>query len=135
MSGKLPEPNEVTLLLCEDVRIETNNKITLLGAYLGNSIRARDIGETSVLPLSFVLCVGGGVGVYDMTLSLHYPSGKEILRDSRPMTKLEGQMAAHLFKLANLRLLEEGTYKIDFKLDGRSYPLFFHIAHDPTIKN
>jgi hypothetical protein len=75
VSEAIPTDNEVNVLVCDDVRLEMNKKLTLVGFYAGSSINAANIGPQFTVPLAFLILFSGGEGKFSMRFEIKAPSG------------------------------------------------------------
>jgi hypothetical protein len=120
----LPRPDEVTLLISEDVRPDLGNKISLLGFFMGG-----DIGFQKGTPLpvilssvTFIFWVKGGEGTFSQTVKLLKPDDS-VFFESTPnqFEKKPNQAAALILKLAPFNIPVIGDYKVIMTLDGTGY--------------
>jgi hypothetical protein len=66
VSETIPTDNEVNVLVCDDVRLEMNNKLTLVGFYAGSSINVANIWPQFTVPLALIILFSGGDGKFSM---------------------------------------------------------------------
>ena len=83
MTKQAPTNANSLFLVCEGVRPEAGNKLTLVGFYAGDRIVV-PIGTERVLlnSLAFLLIFRDGQGTFKTGVSLRSPSGKELFEDS-----------------------------------------------------
>jgi hypothetical protein len=128
-----PSDNDIDFMICDDVRVEANRKLSLLGFYAANKINAKDIGDKFFIPLAFLIMIKEGEGNYKMRTDVEAPSGKKIIEYGDDTLKKEGAPCVIVFKAINFPLVEEGTYKVDIHLDDKLFNRSFTILHDPNI--
>jgi hypothetical protein len=115
----LPSEIDVQLLVCEDIRMEMNHKLTLAGFFPGNSINVGEYGPKNVIPLAFLLLINGGEGTFVANFALKYPDGKVIVKDGpQTIQKNKNQTAAHFLKVTNFPIPQLGPYVFEVTLDG-----------------
>jgi hypothetical protein len=132
----LPSPSEVQLVLCEDVRVEVNNKLSLNGWFVGNKINVANIGPGFFVPLTFlVLIEGEAAGQYDLKMSVSNAMGNTVFSQTTPIEKRSGMPAVHVVKTLTFPVLNAGTYTCEIDIKGRKYRLNFYLAEDPSLRS
>jgi hypothetical protein len=135
VSEAIPTDNEVNVLVCDDVRLEMNKKLTLVGFYAGRSINAANIGPQFTVPLAFLFLFSGGEGKFSMRFEIKAPSGNKIVEDAPQIEKVKNATAIHVIKILHFPLVETGTYRFDIYLGTKLYSRPFAIGHDPSLLN
>jgi len=115
MKKSLPKSDGSSFLLCEDVREEVNNKISIIGVFRNDDIVLQ---ENILVPsLMAVLFARGGEGSCETRVSLTDPKGETVIESPKQTVVLEKD-AVHL---AAVRVLAPhlmvGQYTIKFFFD------------------
>lgn len=114
-----PSENDVQLLVCEDIRMEINHKLTLAGFFAGNNINVGLYGPQISMPIAFLLLINGGEGTFTADISVKFPDGNVIVKDGpRPIEKYKNQTAAHFLKITNFPVPQLGPYIFEVALDA-----------------
>jgi hypothetical protein len=125
MNKSLPKSDGSSFLLCEDVREEVNNKLTIIGVFPNDDIVLR---KDVVIPsLMAVLFARGGEGTCETRISLTDPKGQAVIESPKQTTVLEKNKV----HLAAIRVLAPellvGQYTIKFFFDGESIQRSFEV--------
>lgn len=125
-------------ILCEDVRPETNGKLTLTGVYPGEIIVLNKLspetkipeGLISILPrlvmVTFFHDATGGAKAVRATVTS--PSGKVILRAQvGEFTVEEGKAGTLIIQTGPIGIPELGSYRLDLSLDDSTHSFNFDI--------
>jgi hypothetical protein len=115
MNKSVPKSDGSSFLLCEDVREEVNNKLSIIGVFPNNDIvLQKDIVVPSVMA---VLFARGGQGSCETRISLTDPKGQTVIESPKKTVVLENDTAY----LAAIRVLAPelvvGQYTIKFFFD------------------
>src|SRR5206468_8610616 len=87
MNKSLPKSDGSSFLLCEDVREEVNNKLSIIGVFPNDDIVLR---KDIVIPsLMVVLFARGGQGPCETKVSLTDPKGQTIVESPKQTVVLE----------------------------------------------
>jgi hypothetical protein len=87
MKKSLPNSDGSSFLVCEDVREEVNNKLTIIGVFPNDDIVLR---KDVVIPsLMAVLFARGGEGTCETKISLTDPKGQAVIESPKQTTVLE----------------------------------------------
>jgi hypothetical protein len=125
MNKSLPQSDGSSFLLCEDVREEVNNKLTIIGVFPNDDIvLQKDI----VIPsLMAVLFARGGEGTCETRISLTDPKGQAVIESPKQTIVLE-KTKVHL---AAIRVLAPqllvGQYTIKFFFDDEPIQRSFEV--------
>ena len=125
MNKSLPESDGSSFLVCEDVREEVNNKLTIVGVFQNDSIvLQKDI----VIPsLMVVLFARGGEGSCETRVSITDPNGQTVIESPKQTVVLE-KNNVHLAAVRALAPhLTVGQYKIKFFFDDESIERSFEV--------
>lgn len=114
-------PEYLATILCDDIRREVNNKISLIGVY-GNQIIVPDLpfffGHLGIIQLW-----RGGEGQFEVGFALFDPAGKELARVPKlPMT-LPGKLESTgrlVIRLDGLKVEAAGSYKLITTFSGET---------------
>jgi hypothetical protein len=125
MNKSLPKSDGSSFLLCEDVREEVNNKLTIIGVFPNDDIVLR---KDVVIPsLMAVLFARGGEGTCETRISLTDPKGQAVIESPKQTTVLEKNKV----HLAAIRVLAPellvGQYTIKFFFDGEAIQRSFEV--------
>jgi hypothetical protein len=115
MNKSLPKSDGSSFLLCEDVREEVNNKLSIIGVFQNDAIVLQK--EILIPSLMAVLFARGGKGPCETRVSLTDPEGQTVIESPKQTVVLEKD-AVHL---AAVRVLAPqllvGKYTIKFFFD------------------
>lgn len=136
----LPSDKDVYFILCEDVRPESDGKITILGmipgtkvGFLPNSGVAE--GEALVGSLTLLMVFRDGIGQYEALMSLLSPAGVELLSpQSQTVDKPSPEGAMNIVVALRPLVAAAGTYTFSVSLDGHRYTRTFEVAMLPGKK-
>ncbi len=125
MNKSVPKSDGSSFLLCEDVREEVNNKLSIIGVFPNNDIvLQKDIVVPSVMA---VLFARGGEGSCDTRVSLTDPKGQTVIESPKKTVNLEKDTAY----LAAIRVLAPelvvGQYTIKFFFDDSAIERTFEV--------
>lgn len=125
MNKSVPKSDGSSFLLCEDVREEVNNKLSIIGVFPNNDIvLQKDIVVPSVMA---VLFARGGVGSCETRVSLTDPKGQTVIESPKKTVVLENDTAY----LAAIRVLAPelvvGQYTIKFFFDDSAIERTFEV--------
>jgi hypothetical protein len=115
MKKSLPKSDGSSFFLCEDVREEVNNKLSIIGVFQNDDIVLQ---EDIVIPaLMAVLFARGGKGPCETRVSLTDPKGQTLIESPKQTVVLEKDKV----HLAAVRVLAPqlmvGEYTIEFFFD------------------
>jgi len=115
MKKSLPKSDGSSFLLCEDVREEVNNKLSIIGVFPNDEILLQ---KNILIPsLMAVLFARGGEGSCETTVSLTDPKGQTMIESPKQKVVFEKNKA----HLAAIRVLAPhlmvGQYTIKFLFD------------------
>ena len=115
MKKSLPNSDGCSFLLCEDVREEVNNKLSIIGVFSNDEIVLQ---KNILIPsLMAVLFARGGEGSCETRVALTDPHGQTVIETPKQTTVLEKNKV----HLAAVRVLAPhlmvGQYKIKFFFD------------------
>jgi hypothetical protein len=115
MKKSLPKSDGSSFLLCEDVREEVNNKLSIIGVFRNDDIvLQKDIVVPSLMA---VLFARGGEGPCETRVSLTDPKGQTVIESPKQKVVLEKDTV----HLAAVRVLAPqlmvGQYTIKFFFD------------------
>jgi hypothetical protein len=115
MSKSLPKSDGSSFLLCEDVREEVNNKLSIIGVFPNDEIVLQK--DILIPSLMAVLFARGGEGPCEKRVSLTDPKGQAVIESPKETTILE----KNKIYLAAIRVLAPelmvGRYTIKFFFD------------------
>ena len=125
MNTSAPKSDGSSFLLCEDVREEVNNKLSIIGVFPNNDIvLQKDIVVPSVMA---VLFARGGDGPCETQVSLTDPKGQTVIESPKKTVVLEKDTAY----LAAIRVLAPelvvGQYTIKFFFDDAAIERTFQV--------
>ena len=112
MNKSLPKSDGSSFLLCEDVREEVNNKLSIIGVFPNDDIVLQK--DILIPSLMAVLFARGGEGPCETTVSLIDPKGQTVIESPKQTVVLEKNKT----HLAAIRVLAPhlmvGQYTIKF---------------------
>jgi hypothetical protein len=115
MKKSLPKSDGSSFLLCEDVREEVNNKLSIIGVFPNDDIVLQK--EILIPSLMVVLFARGGEGPCETKISLTDPKGQTVIESPKQTAVLEKNKV----HLAAIRVLAPqllvGQYTINFFFD------------------
>ena len=121
----LPQSDGSSFLLCEDVREEVNNKLTIIGVFPNDDIvLQKDIVIPSLMAILFAR---GGEGSCETRISLTDPKGQAVIESQKQTIILERNKV----HLAAIRVLAPqllvGQYTIKFFFDEEPIQRSFEV--------
>jgi len=126
-------PSKDFLILCDDIRIESGNKTSLLG-YMGSTGTVVNVQKTDKVVLSSIVCVVSlldGEGSFNSRLDLIDPAGKERVKGEPQQVQLRpGQTTNVAIKISPFAI-SEGRYVVRMSLDDKRYEYHFSVAMTP----
>ena len=115
MKKSLPKSDGASFLLCEDVREEVNNKLSIIGVFPNDEIVLQK--DILIPSLMAVLFARGGEGSCETTVSLADPKGQTMIESPKQKVVFEKNKT----HLAAIRVLAPhlmvGQYTIKFLFD------------------
>lgn len=125
MNKSIPKSDGSSFLLCEDVREEVNNKLSIIGVFPNDDIiLQKDIVVPSVMA---VLFARGGEGPCETKVSLTDPNGRTVIESPKKTVVLEKDNTY----LAAIRVLAPeltaGQYTLEFFFDDSSIRRTFEV--------
>lgn len=135
MRRKYPKPENVTYLLCDQVRPELHKKMSLMGLYAGDAIvfQPNVPGQFpyTLAGLAFVYILKDGSGAFDAQFKMLDPKGNQIY-DVRlePITIDSGSTSGIIVQLGNVQFNSEGNYMGTLLLNKRRYDFAFRVSSD-----
>lgn len=131
MTKRLPSDKKTLFLMCEGIREEPGNKLTLLGVYTAQKLLVPTTTETVLLPsLAFLFVFRDGFGTFQVRVSLRTPSGVALI-DEQPMkdaVKLEAQALSLIVQVVPFQTNEFGDFEVIVTLNSRSYERSFAVV-------
>ncbi|MDE2285783.1 MAG: hypothetical protein KGK33_14325 [Hyphomicrobiales bacterium] len=125
MNKSVPQSNGSSFLVCEDVREEVNNKLSVIGVFQNDTIILQE--EVLIPSLMAVLFARGGEGSCETKVSLTDPQGNTVIESPKRTVVLEKDT----FHLAAVRVLAPhlivGEYKIKFFFDDETIERSFQV--------
>ena len=128
MKKALPQSDGSSFLLCEDVREEVNNKLSIIGVFPNDDVVLR---KDIVIPsLMAVLFARGGQGPCETKVSLTDPKGRTVIESPKQTVVLEKNKN----HLAAIRVLAPeltvGQYTINFFFDETPIQRSFQVKKE-----
>jgi hypothetical protein len=125
MSISLPRSDGSSFLLCEDVREEVNNKLSIIGVFPNDDVVLQ---KNIVIPsLMAVLFARGGEGSCETRVSLTDPKGQTVIESPKQTVVIEKNKVY----LAAIRVLAPqlmvGRYTIKFFFDDTPIQRTFEV--------
>lgn len=135
---------DVRFILCEDIRVEANGKISLAGIYPGELVvllqniaeAALPAGTIAVLSrLCFVFFVSGPAGSVGASINVYGPSrDKKIVESQSLPGKIEqGKTATIGFTGSTFPVSALGSHTVELKLDEELHEFSFVIEAGPNF--
>jgi len=125
MNKSLPKSDGSSFLLCEDVREEVNNKLSVIGVFPNDDIVLQK--DILIPSLMAVLFARGGEGPCETRISLTDPKGQAVIESPKKTVALEKNKAY----LAAIRVLAPhlmvGQYTITFFFDDEPIQRTFEV--------
>ncbi len=125
MSTSLPKSDGSSFLVCEDVREEVNNKLSVIGVFQNDEVALQK--EVLIPSLMAVLFARGGEGSCETSVSLTDPEGQTVIQSPRQTVVLEKDK----IHLAAVRVLAPhlivGKYTIKFSFDDETIERAFEV--------
>jgi hypothetical protein len=125
MNKSLPRSDGSSFLLCEDVREEVNNKLSIIGVFPSDDILLQK--DILIPSLMAVLFARGGEGPCETRISLTDPKGQTVIESPKKTVVLEKDKVY----LAAIRVLAPelvvGQYTIKFFFDDAPIQRTFQV--------
>src|SRR5581483_726343 len=125
MTKSVPKSDGSSFLLCEDVREEVNNKLSIIGVFPNDEIVLQK--EVVIPSVMAVLFARGGEGSCGTRVSLTDPKGQTVIESPKKTVVLEKSDAY----LAAIRVLAPeltvGQYTIKFFFDDQTIQRTFEV--------
>jgi hypothetical protein len=125
MTKSVPKSDGSSFLLCEDVREEVNNKLSIIGVFPNDEIVLQK--EVVIPSVMAVLFARGGEGSCETRVSLTDPKGQTVIESPKKTVVLEKSDAY----LAAIRVLAPeltvGQYTIKFFFDDQTIQRTFEV--------
>ena len=125
MKKSLPNSDGSSFLVCEDVREEVNNKLTIIGVFQNDEIVLQ---KNILIPsLMVILFARGGEGSCETTVALTDPHGQVVIESPKQTVVLEKNNV----HLAAIRVLAPhlmvGQYTVKFFFDNEPIQRTFEV--------
>lgn len=138
MTQKYPVAGNVKFILCEDVRMEAHQKLTLLGVFPADSITVLNpkeppggSGVAVLTSLTVVAVLKQAQGRFDARLRIVAPGGTAAFDEHIGAIELPKRGAATLAaKAMGFVVPAFGSYRAELQLDEKVYPFPFEILAD-----
>lgn len=142
MNKRFPATKNVKFVLCEDVRMEANQKLALLGVFPADSITvlgpkapAGGAGVAQLASLGFLVMLKDFAGSFDARLRIADPDGNFAFDEAMGKVELESRGNATLaWKAQGFVVPKFGVYRAELMLDDRAYPFEFEIVEGSAAK-
>ena len=125
MNKSLPKSDGSSFLICEDVREEVNNKLSIIGVFPNDDIVLQK--DILIPSLMAVLFARGGEGPCETRISFTDPKGQTVIESPKQTVVLEKNKA----HLAAIRVfvpeLTVGQYTIKFFFDDEPIQRTFEV--------
>ena len=125
MKKSLPKSDGSSFFLCEDVREEVNNKLSIIGVFQNDNIILQK--EIVIPALMAVLFARGGEGSCETRVSLTDPKGQTVIESPKQTVVIEKNKVY----LAAIRVLAPqlmvGRYTIKFFFDDTPIQRTFEV--------
>lgn len=124
MSEEKEYPAAARFILADDVRHETNEKISIIGAYTGNEItitprKPISGGQVFGIPLALLVVVEGGKGFAQAELRVISPKTKKPLLTADIEFDLSSARTKNLaFKFPTIPFADAGLYAVELAFKG-----------------
>ena len=115
MSFSLPKSDGSSFLLCEDVREEVNNKLSIIGVFSNDDIVLQK--DILIPSLMAVLFARGGEGPCETRVSLTDPKGQTVIESPKQTVVLEKDTVYPAAVRVLAPELMVGQYTIKFFFD------------------
>ena len=115
MKKSLPKSDGSSFLLCEDVREEVNNKLSIIGVFRNDDIVLQK--EIVIPSLMAVLFARGGEGPCETRVSLTDPKGQTVIESPKQTVVLEKGTVYPAAVRVLAPELTVGQYTIQFFFD------------------
>ncbi|PVZ56530.1 hypothetical protein C9422_18580 [Pseudomonas sp. B1(2018)] len=115
-------PKKLNILICEDVRQESGNKISLLGTYVDGIIFTSTNDDPNPKMISAQLAIFGTFGPLDencqMKVRILSPDGEVLFEtpDHQELKKSDSTTVIAL-KMIGLEFKQQGKHKLEFNFD------------------
>lgn len=128
-------PKRKNIIICEDIRQEPGNKVSLLGVYTDGIIFQADSSNPKPVMLAPQLAVYATFEKLEASCSLEIkivdPSGVIIFETPKSQMKKSDSLTMISFKLLGLTFQREGSHKIEYYFDDKKVFTSFLVAIEP----
>jgi len=133
MSHDKMYPRDSRFFVCEQVRNEAGNKLTLLGCYTSGHIVANKKikdDEPAELEIAFVITLLDGYGKFRVSLDVLAPDERPVFSDQVGETVMsKGKGHDLVFQFRPLQFPSPGTYVVKLGLDESTYKYTFQLSN------
>jgi hypothetical protein len=130
-------PKQLNIILCEDIRQEAGNKVSLIGVYTDGIIF--QIGDVNPAPPLQI----AQIAVYatfeqlekscELKIKLIDPSGETIFETPKADVIPAGKgITMVAFKMLGLTFKAQGTHKVEFQFDNKKVSFKFLVSTEKT---
>lgn len=133
MRRQYPKADLMKTLICEQARLELNQKLSFLGVYAGDEIifHPTPAGEIQyrLQGLAFVFVFKDGAGEFDCRFTLTNPDGEDSYQlPLEPLRIEKGKSAACVVQIGNIGFKKEGVYRAALSLERKKYSFEFTVS-------
>jgi len=125
-------PKRKNIIICEDIRQEPGNKVSLLGVYTHGIIFLADSSNPEPAMLAPQLAVYATFEKLEASCSLEIkiidPSGVVIFETPKSQMSKSDSLTMISFKILGLTFQREGPHKIEYYFDDKKASTSFSVA-------
>lgn len=127
MKKVYPNKENITFIICDDIRIEAGNKFALLGVYAGGDIVLQNNKlPINIASLAFYFNFLDGEGKFNTRFKLIDPDGEVLMETNlEPSDKKKDKRLTVILKISPFNIKKLGQYTIDLFLDKKIYEKSF----------
>lgn len=123
MDKLYPQAEDLNFVLCDEIRQEIGNKISLMGVYSGGDliVPKKDDKKHVVASLSFFFGFTNGEGIFEGKFVIKDPTGKVILTNPIKELKKEKDKGMNFVAAVKPFHLTIGKYTVSLWLDDHEF--------------
>jgi hypothetical protein len=131
-----PSEDEITFLLCESIRQEANNKLTLIGLFTGGDVLVPVNATLITLPTFGLLFIfKDGEGTFSIHASIFSPTNKLLLARAKLEDSKKDKDGPMVIALMMTPFVtdEIGQFRVEIELDSEKYERTFEVKKSANV--
>ena len=122
MAKQYPADQDIIFLVCDTIRKEPNNKLSLLGLFLGNEIIVEVDAPVTLSPFALLFHLSDGYGEFKTKIQVLKENGDQVLEVKIGDTTKKNDAGSTIgLSIQSLKFDEFGSYTFRLILDDHEY--------------